>query len=125
MFLDVNQHHTLVELPAMDKRGIMHHITLTDWVMAGVLTSPYFQIKFSHGFEVETLNYGGGSITNAIQVPWPGTGDGYAATPKEVPVIRELMIPRVFHLEIFDSEGKPLTPERCMLWFIIEYTRTF
>ena len=107
----------------MDKRGLMTRIILTDWVMEGVPTGPYFQIKFSHGFEVETLNFGGGTLSNAIQVPWPG--QGYAATPKEVPVIRELFISRVFHLEIFDSEGRPLNPTRCVLWFIIEYNRGF
>jgi len=87
---------------------------LTDWrIELDELPGPYFQVKFSQGIEVRNLSFGGGIIPSSIQVPWRGRS-------KEVPVVRELMIPRVFMVELFDSEGVPIEPQRCVLWFLFE-----
>jgi len=114
LVLDLNSSQTLVQLQDQVE-GRIKKITLTDWrvEMDGDEYGPYFQVKFSQGIEVRTLSWGGSIIPNSIQVPWRGRS-------KEVPVIRELMGSRVFLLELFDSEGSPLNPIRCVLWFLIE-----
>ena len=123
LVLDLNKQFTLVEL--QDQEGRMRKITLTDWYVElgePVPDVPYFQIKFSHGIEARSLTYGGSTgnsmansmIPNAIQVPMRGR------SAKEVPVVREFMIPRVFSIELFDSEGQPFTPARLVLWFMFD-----
>ena len=120
LVLDLNKQFTLVELQDQVE-GRMRKITLTDWYVElgeSEPDFPYFQIKFSHGIETRSLTYGGSTgnsmIPNAIQVPMRGR------RAKEVPVVREFMIPRVFSIELFDSEGQPFTPARLVLWFMFE-----
>jgi len=115
MVLDLDRHKTLVELQDQVE-GRIKKLTLTDWnveINDEDLIMPYFQLRFSQGIEIRTLSFGTNIIQNAIQVPYRGRR-------KEIPLIRELMIPRLFNVELFGSDGKPIEPTRCVLWFMFE-----
>ena len=121
LVLDLARQHTLVELP-IQVEGTMTEITLVSWHLDSATDpGPYFQVRFSNGLEVRNLTFGGrddgGAIVgvpmvDAIQIP-------FRRTTLRVPVIRRSMISRVFTVDLFDSGGNPLTPERCVLWFHI------
>ena len=112
MVLDLNDPKTLVELQDQIE-GQINKLTLTDWIIDGFDPGPFFQLRFSQGIEIRTLTFGQNILQNAIQVPLRGRR-------KEIPLIRELMIPRLFMVELFDSLGQPFQGARTVLWFSFE-----
>ena len=121
LVIELTRSRTLVQLPD-SYSGKIQSVTLTDWFIEPDV-HPFFQVRFFHGLEVKCLSYGKGVRSDSIQVPW--TSLGSSSTPKVVPVVRESMIPRVFQVDLFDSQGNEVNPTRCVLWFIIVVSNIF
>jgi len=118
LVLDLVDPITMIDLQDQIE-GNIKKITLTDWkieVSDPSLKGPFFQLVFSHGFEVRSLSFSRtrSICENAVQVPWKGR-------KKEFPIVRSGPIPKTFVICIADSHGQDFKGiTRCVLWFVME-----
>jgi hypothetical protein len=117
--IDTTTQSTLVELPT-EIEGQLATVKATAWYINPIV-APFVQVKFGEGgsgIKVTPYVHGASLRGDCIQLPLPGANT-VITTPNQVLISHNRKLPRVFTMQLYNSAGLALTPNRFTLWLEI------